>query len=124
MSVFTSERFASVAAAGSDWRDAARQVLAALEHHLKGDPGYNIGFLYITDYLAPEAESLLSLMRSVTKIDKWVGTVGVGVCGTDGGYIDEPAIAVLLGRIGPDDFHIFAENNVAAIRAGMDPWLE
>lgn len=107
MPIYTSSHFASVIAEGTDWRDTSKKVLEQIESVKTADDSFNIGFLYISDVLAPDAGSILNLFRSVTKIDHWVGTIGIGVCGTNEEYIDAPAISAMVGRIPADQFAVF-----------------
>jgi small ligand-binding sensory domain FIST len=122
MACFSTDRFASAAATGTDWRDAARQVLEQLGNVSR----YNFGFLYITEALAGDAGSILDLFRSVTRIEHWVGSAATGVIGTDGGHAGKPAIAALVGHIPADDFFISPATGLdtAEADAGLDAWLD
>jgi small ligand-binding sensory domain FIST len=90
-------------AAGADWRAAARACAAQLE----GASG-NLGFLYGTDALAADLPEVLSLCRKATGVPHWVGTVGLGVCATGHEYLDEPAVAAMVGDFEPDAFKVFS----------------
>jgi small ligand-binding sensory domain FIST len=104
MSVYTSSRFASAAASGTDWRDTARKVLEDLESIRSDGQAFNFGFLYVSDHLAEDAQSILNLFKSVLNVDHWVGGVGIGLCGVGESYIDVPAISALIGCFDPDHF--------------------
>ena len=106
MTLFSSNRFASIAASGTDWRDTARKILEPLKDVSTDAGSFNLGFLYVSDLLAEETGSILALFRSVTGIEHWVGSVGVGVCAPDGAFIDIPAISVMAGRFDENDFKI------------------
>lgn len=95
-------RFASSIAAGESWSDAAKDCLAGLDLV----PGANLGFLYVTDHLADQLASIVTLFRGVTGVDQWVGTVGLGVCGTGEEIFDEPAIAALVGAFPEGSFRL------------------
>jgi small ligand-binding sensory domain FIST len=48
--------------------------------------------------------AILAFFRSATGVPHWTGSVGVGVCATGVEYLQEPAMAVMLGEFDPDDF--------------------
>lgn len=127
MALYRSDRFASAAASGADWRDASRQVLERLKDVLSADNAYNIGFLYISDELAADADNILALLQSVTHIEHWVGTAAIGVFGGGGAEYDEqPALAVMVGAIDDADFCVFSSLGLDD-RAALDllePWAD
>lgn len=90
--------FASAIGAGDDWSRAAKACL----DQLTLVPGANFGLLYVSDHLADQIGSIATLLRGVTGVRDWVGTVGLGVLGTGAELFDQPAISVLIGRL-PDD---------------------
>ena len=107
MSLFTSSRFAAASASGSDWREAAKSVLEQLEGIKTKGTQFNLGFLYITDNLSDDAESIVNLFQSVLEIENWVGANAVGVMGCDESFIDKPAISAMIGQFEPDTFCTF-----------------
>ncbi len=42
------------------------------------DEGFNLGFLYVNEALAPDLSSVLTFIRETTKIEDWVGAAGFG----------------------------------------------
>jgi small ligand-binding sensory domain FIST len=90
-------------ATATDWREAAKSCLAQLG---KG-PG-NLGFLYATDLLADRFGEIVEVFRSTTGVPHWVGTVGVGVCASGQEYLDEPALAAMVGDFEPGAFNVFS----------------
>lgn len=88
----TRPTFASALAEGRDWAEAAKGCLQALGPA----SGANLGFLYVTDHLADQLGSIITLFRGVTGIDRWVGTVGVSVCGQGREVFDRPAVSAML----------------------------
>lgn len=106
-------------AAGKDWQEAARLCLAQL-----GGPPASLGFLYVTDLLAEHAGEILDFLRERTGVPHWVGTVGIGICATGREYLDEPALAVMLGEFAPDSFQVFSgirsadDINLARLKCG------
>lgn len=115
----TSSKFAAAGSAGTDWRDTSKAVLEQLESIKTEGASFNIGFLYISDHLIGDSESILNLFRSVLDIKHWVGTVGVGVFSNAQRFVDEPAIAALIGHIDETHFHIFnaAQTDAESTRA-------
>ncbi|MGZ8210024.1 MAG: FIST signal transduction protein [Burkholderiales bacterium] len=90
-------------ASGADWRAAAASCAAGLE----GANG-NLGFLYATDTIADHLSEILSLCRKATGVAHWVGTVGVGVCAMGREYLDQPAVAAMVGEFEPGSFKVFS----------------
>lgn len=124
MSVLTSSKFVSTAAAGKDWRDVSKAILEALEPVRKDRP-YNLGFLYVTDVMSSDIQSMLNIFKSVLNIENWVGTVGVGICASGKSYIDQPAASMLLGAFEEDDYFVFnAETFENAIPESWKDWLK
>lgn len=126
MPLFTSSQFASASASGTDWRDTAKKVLEQLESAKTSEHSFNFGFLYISDHLVNDVTSILNLFRSVLNVENWVGTVGIGVCGSGEAFIDEPALAALVGYFNPDDFCLFpgAGDDSEQAEQTLAPWLE
>ncbi len=90
-------------AAGKDWQEAANLCLPQL-----GGPPADLGFLYVTDLLADNLADILDFFRQRTGVQHWVGTVGIGICASAREYLDEPAIAVMLGEFAPDTYQVFS----------------
>lgn len=126
MTLITSRNFASVAATGADWRDISRQLLEAIEPLRQQDDPYTLGFLYVTDLLAEDLQSILGLIRSVTGIEHWVGSVGLGVCAHAHDYVDCVAASLMIGRFPADSFCVFPVTDLTlqGAREKLDPWLE
>jgi|GEM_PF-404080 len=126
MAVFTSEDFLSAAAHGKDWREAVKALLDMVSDHRKkasqgsgkasgkdaGDKtgdlsaDYNLGFLYLSDSLAEDAESILVLLKSVTGIENWTGCSGVALYAADAEYMKSPAISMMLMNVSKHDFRM------------------
>jgi small ligand-binding sensory domain FIST len=96
-------QFTHAHARGADWRTVARSCADQLE----GASG-NLGFLYATDRLADHLGEILSMCRKATSVAHWVGTIGVGVCATGKEYLDEPAVAAMVGDFEPGSFKVFS----------------
>jgi small ligand-binding sensory domain FIST len=87
------------------WQDAAR---ACVEQIGSAPRGANLGFLYFSDHYAAHAGELLEYMKEETGVDDWVGTVGMGVIATGTEYLDEPALAVMLGAFPEESYRVFS----------------
>ncbi|MCB4362369.1 FIST C-terminal domain-containing protein [Hydrogenophaga taeniospiralis] len=106
------------------WRMAAALVLAqlraqmALPDHAKAPA---LALLYITDHYASEARAILEhLSAELPEVTDWAGTVGVGVSANNVEYFDEPALAVMLCDLSPDQYRVFS--GVAPLSAsGREP---
>lgn len=122
--------FLSAAAAGSDWREAARRVAEALQKDEAVLKACTVGFLYVTDALGAETRNILAFLREVTGIAAWVGAGGIGVIGTQGGvmqsFVDKPAIAVMAGAFDAGHCALIpqVDGDPAPVMAGLASWLE
>ncbi len=88
-------------AAHPDWAQAAQACM----NQLGAIPSAaTLGFLYVSDAFVGELDAILAFFRSATAVPHWTGSVGVGVCATGVEYLEEPALAVMLGEFDPDDF--------------------
>jgi small ligand-binding sensory domain FIST len=90
-------------ASAPDWRDAAQACLTQL-----GEGEASLGFLYVTDVLADHAGDILNWFSEHTAVEHWTGAVGIGICATGREYLDEPAIAVMVGDFEPGTFRVFS----------------
>ncbi|MBL4805493.1 MAG: FIST C-terminal domain-containing protein [Alphaproteobacteria bacterium] len=126
MSYFSSSQFASSAATGNDWREVAKTVLEDLSDAKTDENSFNFGFLYISDMLAEDAESILNLFKSVLNIDNWVGGIGIGICANGKSFIDKPAISAMVGTFEDTDFCLFPPINQDPEKAAecLEKWLE
>ncbi|HTS52515.1 MAG TPA: FIST N-terminal domain-containing protein [Burkholderiales bacterium] len=97
--------FACGHAASASWRAAAEAALAQCG---PGVRGATLGFVYATDAFADDYADIVEFLRRRTGIAHWVGTVGLGVCGSGREYLDEPAIALLCCSFPEDAFRIFS----------------
>jgi small ligand-binding sensory domain FIST len=70
--------------------------------------GANLGFVYLTEALQPQAETILTLLKLRTGVANWVGASASAICSTGVESIDEPALAILLGRFEPGSFNVFS----------------
>lgn len=115
-------RFSSAIAEGEDWADAAKACL----HRLDPIPEANLGFVYVTDALADQLGSIVTLFRGVTGVDLWVGTVGLGVCGTGQEVFGRPAVAAMLATLPPNGFRLIPRltDGLEPFEAATAGWIE
>lgn len=106
------QRFPYAHATHPQWRMAAALALAqlraqmALPDHASAP---SLGLLYITDHYAGQAQDILECFSAeLTEVTDWVGTVGVGVAVNNVEYFDEPALAVMLCDLSPDQYRVFS----------------
>lgn len=99
------ESFAFAHAASPHWRIAAAECLERISPVAAGA---NLGFVYVTDHYAPRLTELVALLRARTGVEHWVGTVGIGICATGREYLDEGAMAVMLGSFGVGAFRVLS----------------
>jgi small ligand-binding sensory domain FIST len=85
----------------ADWTHAAEACVAQLG---AASPAATLGFLYVSDGFVGELEAILAFFKHATGVHHWTGSVGVGVCATGVEYLEEPAMAVMLGEFDPADF--------------------
>jgi small ligand-binding sensory domain FIST len=107
MSLVTNSHFISASAAGTDWRDTAKNIVEDIKSVLTEGKPYSLGLVYVTDHLAQDIPSILNLFKSVLNIPHWGGSIGIGVLDINKSYINEPAISVLLLDIPEGEFMEF-----------------
>ena len=68
-----------------------------------------LGLLYITDHYAPEAQAILDHLRQeLPGVTDWAGCTGVGIAASGAEYWDEPALAILLCDLPPEQYQVFS----------------
>jgi small ligand-binding sensory domain FIST len=95
--------FKAACVTGQDWESIVQQCLADLG---PGPAAANLGFLYLTEPLAPYLQNLLDYLREKTGIGDWAGTVGSGICYSGREVYDEPAVAIMLATLPDDSFRL------------------
>ena len=71
----------------------------------RGLPTARLGFLYATDALADRLEEVLAVVRRVSGVQDWVGSVGLGVLG-DEEVFDAPALAAIALDLPADSYRV------------------
>jgi small ligand-binding sensory domain FIST len=104
------------------WLMAAGLVLAQLRAQMAQKDYANaptLALLYITDHYVPQAAEILAhLSGELPEITDWSGTVGVGIAANNVEYFDEPALAVMLCELPPDQYRVFS--GVAPLGLGFE----
>ena len=90
-------------AAHADWTQAAQDCMTQLGAI---PSAASLGFLYVTDAFADELDAILAFFKSATGVLHWTGSVGVGICATATEYLEQPAMALMLGEFAADDFRM------------------
>ena len=85
---------------------AAAQIDAQRAAH---QPAFvaTLGWVYLTDPLAQQADALLAELQQRWPGVQWVGNVGVGVLANGVEYLDEPALVLMLCDLPPAGFRLF-----------------
>lgn len=88
-------------AADADWTRAAQACM----NQLGAIPASaTLGFLYVADAFAGDLDAILAFLKTSTGVPHWTGSVGVGICATGVEYLEEPAMALMLGEFEAADF--------------------
>lgn len=96
-----------------DWRAALALAGAQVEarrtaHESSAAGPLTLGFVYLTDHYAAQAQALYAELRRRWPGVSWVGTVGVGVAAGGVEYFDEPALAIMLAALPAGRFEVFS----------------
>jgi len=87
------------------WRVAAGACVDALRPI---PAGANLGFVYFSEHHAEQADTLLAWLTDQTGVSNWVGSVGIGVIASGTEYLEEPALALMVGTFPPGSFQVFS----------------
>lgn len=85
----------------ADWTQAAQACMSQLGAI---PAAATLGFLYVADAFVDELDAILAFFKSATGVAHWTGSVGVGVCASGVEYLEQPAMAVMLGEFATADF--------------------
>ncbi len=91
-------------ATAEDWAHAAQACTDGVSDVADA---CNLGFVYITDHFAENVSSILHYLREKTGVQRWVGSVGIGICANSNEYFDQPALAVMVASFPEDAFCVF-----------------
>lgn len=84
----------------------------------------SFGFVYATSALSRAFPDIIEILQKRTRIRRWVGTVGHGVCATGVEYFDAEAIVVLTCGLDADAFQFIpavTDPDEVAIETGLGP---
>jgi small ligand-binding sensory domain FIST len=107
---------------GAGWAEAAKACADAL---LPVPEGASLGFLYATESLADDLGSILTFLRERTRIQHWVGSIGLGVCGAGQEYFRVPAVSALVAGWPEGAFRVFGPQGGAGkgVAASEAAWF-
>jgi small ligand-binding sensory domain FIST len=96
-----------------DWRTALALAAAQIDagrarQDASGGGPLSLGFVYLTDHYAAQAEALLAQLRQRWPGVAWVGSVGMGVAASGVEYFDEPALALMIAALPVGRFEVFS----------------
>lgn len=103
-----------------DWTEAARLCMDQLG---PTPAAATLGFLYVADDFTNDLDAILTFFRVATDVPHWVGSVGVGICATGTEYLEEPAMAVMLGEFPPEDFRVLPSSSTPQEIDAADGYL-
>jgi small ligand-binding sensory domain FIST len=85
----------------------------------------SLGFVYVTDTLAPDLAGIVARLRAQTRIANWVGSVGLGICAAETEVFEPPGLAVMVAALPPDDFRVFGPvaNGSQRFDAATEQWI-
>ena len=107
-----------------DWRAALALAQVQLEaQHRRPDhiEVPTLGWLYLTDHYAAQAEALLGALKEAWPGVVWVGSVGVGIAANGVEYFNEPALSVMLSDIPAAHFRVFSGVQPLSAQPGFVP---
>ena len=105
------------------WNEAAQACLSQIG---SVPTAANLGFIYVTDKYANRMSNILDFVKESTGIAHWVGTTGLGICSQGQEYLDQPAIAIMLGEFPEHAFKVFStlqnqDDLMAQMTVGDEP---
>lgn len=110
-----SAAFVQAHAAHANWRVALAQSQQHIQSQIEARGAlqratgeFTLGWCYLSDYYAPQAEAILDELRSRMPGVDWVGTTGIGVAASGVEYIDEPALALMVAPLPRESFRLFS----------------
>jgi small ligand-binding sensory domain FIST len=69
-------------------------------------PEATLGFVYVSDTLSQQFQTIISRLKDQTGIQHWVGGLGVGVIANSHEYYDQPALVIMIADFNEDDFRL------------------
>jgi small ligand-binding sensory domain FIST len=121
--VMSETGFSASCSTGSDWEEITSGCVAGLGY-LPDDA--NLGFIYVTDPLAPYLEDMLTQLREQTGVEDWIGSVGSAICCTGQEIYGEPGAAIMLTALPDDSYRIIPAgiDELAEMLSQQQEWLQ
>lgn len=118
----TAPQFRAAVGQGQGWAEAAKTCADAL---MPVPDGANLGFLYVTSTLGEHLGSVLTFLRERTRVQHWVGTIGLGVCAVGREYFDGAVVSAMVASLPESAFHVFGPDIVGgrALVASAADWF-
>ena len=115
-------RFRAAEGQGQGWAEAAKACADGL---MPVPEGASLGFLYVTSTLGEHLGSVLTFLRERTRVQHWVGTIGLGVCGASGEHFDGAVVSALVASLPEEAFRVFGPEIVGgrALLASAAEWF-
>ena len=115
--------FARSEAAG--WSAVAKELESGLALSPLPDGMARLGLLYVTDILAEDLASLLTYLRQTLAVDHWSGSIGIGICTSQGEIFDAPAAAALVVDLPAGSFAVMPPitSGVGELPADIRAWM-
>lgn len=98
--------FAAAHAASADAAEWGRLALQCVARLGPAAEQAHLGFVYVTDLLAPRLTEIVAVLRQATGIKDWIGSVGMGISAAGVEYFDQPALAVMTAALPADSFRL------------------
>lgn len=114
-----SRRFRAAIGAAPHWGLATKTCLEALGGFNGGE---TVGWVYVSQPLAAELGSIVTLLRETTPVRAWIGGVGFGVFAGGSAPTDEAAVAIMVGCLPEDSVCLF--DDPAVLRHDHGAWLD
>ncbi|WP_374634140.1 FIST C-terminal domain-containing protein [Ferrovibrio sp.] len=94
--------------ASPDWRIAVDGCLLQL---LPLQPGANVGFVYVTEALSRHMPAIMRRLAEATGLPHLVAAISHSIIGGAREYVDEPAVACMVGAVPADSAMLFDRPN-------------
>jgi len=89
----------------------ARQLVNTCLQQLGDIRGeYQLGFIYANDTLSEDFEDIICRLKQETRVENWVGTLGLGICSNGVEFYDQAALVIMLADIKASQFSIVGKN--------------
>jgi small ligand-binding sensory domain FIST len=112
-----------------NWSSIAKALVDGLisgDDLTQEDGESSLGFLYVTDTISDNIESILSYLRQTTGIDDWIGTTGIGICAKGTEYFDRPAAVAMVAQFPEKGFYVFPAilDEIEELSGGAKKWIK